>query len=127
MLFLKHVEFEIKDKIQLENLLSHIIKTTSQIEGVTYKDIYFVKGKKEFVLFLDCKNEQKYLEWRDICPPPPGAKDWYRVLLTRDECFEIQEQEGYRLFLGEKKRDSLRSTHIFTPFSLALYRKAKND
>lgn len=65
--------------------MTHLRKTTSQIEGVNYKDIYFVKGKKEFVLFLECESEEKYLEWREICPPPPGAKDWYEVLLTKDE------------------------------------------
>jgi hypothetical protein len=85
MLILKHVEYEIVDTAELKNLLTHLRKTTSQIEGVNYKDIYFVKGKKEFVLFLECESEEKYLEWREICPPPPGAKDWYEVLLTKDE------------------------------------------
>ena len=84
MLILKHVEYEIPGTAELENLLTHLRKTTSQIEGVNYKDIYFVKGKKEFVLFLECESEEKYLEWREICPPPPGAKDWYEVLLTKD-------------------------------------------
>ncbi len=87
MLILKHVEYEIKDRAQLENLLVHIRKTTLQVEGVTYKDIYFVKGKKEFVLFLECESEEKYLEWREICPPPPGAKDWYEILMTKGEYF----------------------------------------
>jgi len=31
------------------------------------------EGKDEFVLVLECKSEDKYLEWRDICPPPFGA------------------------------------------------------
>lgn len=87
MLILKHVEYEIKDRTQLENLLAHIIKTTSQVEGILFKDIYFIKDKKEFVLFLECESEEKYLEWREICPPPPGAKDWYEILLTKDEYF----------------------------------------
>jgi hypothetical protein len=60
MLILKHVEYEIKDATQLENLLVHIKKTTTQVEGVTYKDIYFVKDKREFVLFLECESEEKY-------------------------------------------------------------------
>lgn len=84
MLILKHVGYEIKDGVQLENLLAHIRKTISQIEEVTFKDIYFVKDKKEFVLFLMCENEKKYLKWREICPLP-GAKDWYEILLTVDE------------------------------------------
>jgi len=51
------------------------------------KDIYFVKGKKEFILFLECENEEVYHKWREICPPPPGAKDWYEVCLNRNEQF----------------------------------------
>ena len=87
MLFLKHVDYEIDDKTKLEGLLAHVKETISQVKGITYKDIYFVKGKKEFVLFLESENEAKYLEWREICPPPPGAKDWHEVLLTRNEYF----------------------------------------
>jgi hypothetical protein len=44
-----------------------------------------VKGKTEFIIILDCSNEEKYLEWRDICPPPPGANDWYDVLMNKEE------------------------------------------
>ncbi len=87
MFVLKHVEYEIKDSVQLENLLTHIRKTTSQVEGVIFKDVYFVKGKKEFVLFLECESEENYLEWRTICPPPPGAKDWYEILASKAEHF----------------------------------------
>lgn len=85
MLILKHVDYEIRDSAQLEGLLAHLRKTTSQVEGVTYKDIYFVKGRKEFVLFLECESEEKYLEWRKLCPPPQGAKDWYEIYLTKEE------------------------------------------
>ena len=87
MLILKHIEFEIVDQEQLESLLSHLRKTTSQIEGVTFNDLYFKKDKKEFVLFLECESEEKYLKWREICPPPEGAKDWYEILLNRKEQF----------------------------------------
>lgn len=85
MLVLKHVEYDITGAAQLEELLSHLRKTTSQVEGIEFRDIYFVKEKKEFVLLLECDNEKNYLEWREICPPPPGAKDWYEVLLDREE------------------------------------------
>ncbi len=85
MLFLKHVGYEIRESAQLESLLEHLRQTTSQIEGVTFKEIYFVKGKKEFVLFLECDSEEKYHEWREICPPPVGAKDWYEILLNKVE------------------------------------------
>jgi hypothetical protein len=87
MLILKHVEFEIADAAQLEGLLGHLKATTSEVEGIKFRDIYFVKNKKEFVLFLECDSEEKYLAWRKICPPPPGAKDWYEILFTREEHF----------------------------------------
>lgn len=87
MLILKHVEYEIPDVDQLEGLLGHLDKTTSQVDGISLKDIYFVKGKKEFVVFLECENEEVYLKWREICPPPPGAKDWYEVYLNKNEHF----------------------------------------
>jgi len=87
MLILKHVEYEIKDRNQLEDLLAHVRKTASQIGGVVFEDIYFVRGKKEFVLFLECASEERYLKWREICPPPPGAKDWHEILLFKDEYF----------------------------------------
>jgi hypothetical protein len=87
MIILKHVEHKIKDNKELEGLLSHLGETTSRIEGVELKEIYFPKDKNEFVLMLDCTSEDKYLEWREICPPPPGANDWYEVLLARDEHF----------------------------------------
>ncbi len=85
MLILKHAGHRIEDRIELDNLLSHLGETTSRIEGVTLKDIYFVKGKEGFVLFLECESEQKYLEWREICPPPPEADDWYEILFNKDE------------------------------------------
>ncbi|UCF08200.1 MAG: hypothetical protein JSW28_00465 [Thermoplasmata archaeon] len=87
MIILKHVEHEIKDLDELERLLSHLGDTISRVDGVELVDIYFPKGKDEFILELDCTNEDKYLEWREICPPPPGARDWYEVLLKRDEHF----------------------------------------
>lgn len=87
MLVLKHVEYEIRDVAQLNGLLAHLKKTTSQAEGVIFKDLYFIKGKKEFVLLLECISEEKYLEWREICPPPTGARDWYEILLTKDDYF----------------------------------------
>ncbi|MGO8945704.1 MAG: hypothetical protein ACLQJ7_18775 [Syntrophobacteraceae bacterium] len=87
MIILKHVEHRIKDEAQLEWLLKHLDETTSKVEGITLQDIFFPKAKEEFVLILECNTEDSYLEWREICPPPPGAKDWYEVLLTKDEHF----------------------------------------
>jgi len=93
MKILKHVGYKIKNSSELERLLNHIRETTSQVEGIEFKDIYFPKSKDEFVLIMDCISEEKYLEWRDICPPPPGAKDWYEVLLTKDEQFQNELME----------------------------------
>jgi len=64
--------------------LDHLKETTSQVEGISLKDIYFPKEKNEFVLVLECISEDRYLEWREICPPPSEASDWYEVLLTKD-------------------------------------------
>ena len=52
MLILKHVEYEVKDNAHLENLLGHIRKTTSQVEGIIFIDIYFIKGKKRVCSFF---------------------------------------------------------------------------
>jgi hypothetical protein len=69
-------------------------KTTSRVDGVTFKDIYFAKGKREFVLILECENEENCCQWREICPPPPGAKDWHEVFLTKEEHFLTIEQRS---------------------------------
>ena len=87
MIILKHVEYRIQDPGELQGFLAHLEETTSRIPGVTLEDIWFPRGRDAFVVVLDCVDEDKYLEWRDICPPPPGAKDWYEVLLTKDEQF----------------------------------------
>jgi hypothetical protein len=87
MIILKHVEYRVKDLSELEDLLRHLDETTSKVPGVTLQDIFFPRGKEEFVLVLGCTTEDRYLEWREICPPPPGSRDWYEVLLTRDEYF----------------------------------------
>jgi hypothetical protein len=89
MIILKHVEYIIKDTNELNGLLDHLKETTSRIEGVELMDIYFPKGKDEFILMMNCVNEYQYLKWREICPPPPGAKDWYEVLLdNKDHVFK---------------------------------------
>jgi hypothetical protein len=87
MIVLKHVGYNLTDSNELKSLLAHLNQTTSQIDGVVLKEIYFPKGKEEFVLLLDCVSEEKYLEWREICPPPPETSDWYEVFLTKEEQF----------------------------------------
>ncbi len=69
------------------NLLNHLKNTTAKIDGVEFRKIYFVQDKEEFILVLECVNENQYLEWGTICPPPNGAKDWYEVLLIKNEKF----------------------------------------
>jgi hypothetical protein len=88
MIILKHIEYAIEGPSELEGLLGHLKETTSEIDGIEFKDIYFPEGKDEFVLVLDCASEDVYLEWREICLPPDGAKDWYEILLTKDEQFD---------------------------------------
>ncbi len=85
MIILKHVEYRIKSRSELERLSNHLRETTSRIPGVTFQDVCFPKGKKEFVVILNCTSEDRYLEWREICPPPPAARDWYEVFLVKDE------------------------------------------
>ncbi len=87
MIILKHVGYKIKTSSELKRLLDHLEETTSKVDGIVLKDIYFPQNKDEFVLALDCESEDKYLQWRDICPPPLGASDWYEVFLTKDEQF----------------------------------------
>lgn len=54
MIILKHVGHKIKNSSELGNLLNHLKETTSEVEGVSLKDIYFPKGKDEFILVLEC-------------------------------------------------------------------------
>lgn len=90
MIVLKHVEYEIRDADELENLLNHVNQTISRVDGVEFKEINFPRDKKEFVLALDCTDENRYLAWRSICPPPNGAKDWYEILLSSEEFLKRQ-------------------------------------
>ena len=87
MLVLKHVEYRISDTAELKMLTDHIKKTTTDIDGIEFINIYFPKNKEEFVLFLECEEENVYLDWRNICPPPNGANDWYEIFLNTEENF----------------------------------------
>lgn len=87
MIIMKHIEYEIADFSELRSLLDDLQETTSRVPGVTLREMYFPRGREEFVLALECTSEDNYLKWRKICPPPPGAKDWCEVLLTKDERF----------------------------------------
>jgi hypothetical protein len=84
---MKHVEHKINNSRELDKLLNHLRETTSKIDGVSLIDIYFPKNKNEFILALDCASEAKYFEWRESCPPPAGASDWYEIFLTKEEQF----------------------------------------
>lgn len=87
MIILKHVEHRIQDRKELDDLLTHLDKTTSSVQGVKLERFCFSQGKDEFVLILECASEERYLKWRDICPPPAGARDWYEIFLTAAEVY----------------------------------------
>jgi hypothetical protein len=91
LIVLKHVTHQIGDRAELKILEEHLFETTRRIGGVDLIDIYFPRGKNEFILMLDCIDEDRYLEWREICPPPPGADDWYEIWLSRDERFPPED------------------------------------
>jgi hypothetical protein len=69
MIILKHVRYGITNLKELEDLLAHLDETTSKVPGVAFRDIYFPRNEEGFILDLDCINEDRYLEWREICPP----------------------------------------------------------
>ncbi|MHA1959813.1 MAG: hypothetical protein ACW99U_06260 [Candidatus Thorarchaeota archaeon] len=87
MIILKHIEHKLEDLAELVKLVKHVEETTSRVSGVRLLDIYFPRDENEFILLLECTSEESYLEWRDICPPPNGARDWYEVMLTKNEQF----------------------------------------
>jgi hypothetical protein len=87
MYILKHVEHKIEGEEELDRLHQHLLHTTSKVVGVELLEILFPRGKDEFVLLMDCTSEEMYLEWRQTCPPPPGAKDWYEVMISVNERF----------------------------------------
>ncbi len=91
MIIFKHVEYQIKDREELDDLRSHLIKTTSLVDGVALDRILISSGRDKFVLVLDCESEATYQEWREICPPPAGARDWYEVFLTDHEAYPDQQ------------------------------------
>jgi hypothetical protein len=89
VIILKHVEYNLRNSDELTKLLSHLDKTTAQVEGLILTEIYFPKNKSEFILMMDCSSEEQYIKWREICPPPTGANDWYEVLYTKKERFDV--------------------------------------
>lgn len=66
MIVLKHVEFKIERLDELEKILTHVKETASKVHGVKFMDIYFPRGRDEYILVMDCVSEDKYLRWRDI-------------------------------------------------------------
>jgi hypothetical protein len=86
-MIIKHIKHKINDPQDLKDLRHHLDETTSRIEGVEVNDIYFSKNREEFILIMKCNSEESYLNWRKICPPPQGAKDWYEVFITKEEHF----------------------------------------
>ena len=66
MIILKHVEHRIQDRMELDELMKHVDKTTSSVPGVTLSRICFPQGKDEFVLILECATEESYLKCRSM-------------------------------------------------------------
>jgi hypothetical protein len=85
---LKHVEYKIGSREEWDRLHEHLLMTTSKVPGVELRDVLFPRERDEFILVMECSSEGSYLEWREICPPPPGARDWYEVVLSADERFQ---------------------------------------
>ena len=87
MIILQHIEHRLANTDELIKLQIRLMEMTSKVRGVTLLDIYFPTEKDEVVIALDCESEEKYLEWRKICPPPDGAYNGYEVWMTKAEKF----------------------------------------
>jgi hypothetical protein len=72
MIFLKHVQHKLGSWDDLQSILTHIRETILQ-------------ERDEFILVMDCPNEAAYQEWRNLCPPPPGAKDWVEPAILAED------------------------------------------
>jgi hypothetical protein len=86
-IFLKHFKYGMENFHELKSLLCQLRKTTSKVDGIEFNRFYFLKGKEKFSLVTECINDEKYLDWRAVCPPTPGTKEWHEVRLLEDENF----------------------------------------
>jgi hypothetical protein len=85
MIFLKHVQHKLGSRDDLQSILAHIRETAKKVPGVRLRDFFILQERDEFILVMDCLNETAYQEWRDLCPPPPGAKDWVEPAILAED------------------------------------------
>ncbi len=85
MIFLKHVEYNLKGRDKLESILAHVRETAAQVRGVRLRECFVLQGRDEFILVMECPDEAAYQEWRVLCPPPPGARDWVEAAIAAEE------------------------------------------
>ncbi len=76
MIFLKPVQYKLDYRDHLQSILAHVRGTAAKVLGVSLRNFFVLQERDEFILVMDCANEAAYQEWRDLCPPPQGAKDW---------------------------------------------------
>ena len=85
MIFLKHVQHKLDNRDDLRSILAHILETAKKVPGVRLRDLFILRERDEFILVMDCPDEKAYQEWRDLCPPPPGAKDWVESAILAED------------------------------------------
>jgi len=88
MIFLKHVQYELDSTDDLQSILAHIRETAAKVPGVRLRDMFILQERDEFILVMKCPNEAAYQEWRSLCPPPPGARDWVESAILPEEFAE---------------------------------------
>ncbi len=91
MIFLKHVEHKLNHFDDLQSILSHVGETAAKVAGVRLRDMFILRERDEFILVMECPDEDSYKEWRELCPPPPGAKDWVEIAHLPEELINLGE------------------------------------
>ena len=67
------------------SILAHVHETAAQVRNVRLRECFIMQARDEFILVMECPDEAAYQEWRETCPPPPGARDWVEVALPVEE------------------------------------------
>lgn len=85
MIFLKHVQHKLDNRDDLQSILAHVRETATKVPGVRLRDLFILQERDEFMLVMEGPNEAAYQEWRKLCPPPPGARDWVESAILAEE------------------------------------------
>lgn len=85
MIFLKYVQHKLSGRSELESILAHVRATAAQVRGVRLRECFVLQERDEFILVIECSDEAAYREWRGLCPPPPGARDWVEAAVLAEE------------------------------------------